>query len=82
MHKVRVNRLGGLILPRKSVVRLTDRLDMTGLKQQHNNKSYLRPVSGIVYLPVLYKHQLCMTSCSLSVLVFKIVLVKKYVLKD
>ena len=29
MHKVLVNRLGGLSLPRKSVVRLTDRLDMT-----------------------------------------------------
>ena len=29
MHKVPVNRLGGLSLPRKSVVRLTDRPDMT-----------------------------------------------------
>ena len=29
MHEVLVNRLGGLGLPRKSVVRLTDRLDMT-----------------------------------------------------
>ena len=29
MHEVLVNRLGGLSLPRKSVVRLTDRLDMT-----------------------------------------------------
>ena len=29
MHKVLVNRLGGLGLPRKSVVRLTDRPDMT-----------------------------------------------------
>ena len=29
VHKVLVNRLGGLSLPRKSVVRLTDRLDMT-----------------------------------------------------
>ena len=29
MHEVRVNRLGGLSLPRKSVVRLTDRPDMT-----------------------------------------------------
>ena len=28
-HEVLVNRLGGLSLPRKSVVRLTDRLDMT-----------------------------------------------------
>ena len=28
-HEVLVNRLGGLSLPRKSVVRLTDRPDMT-----------------------------------------------------
>ena len=42
MHKVLVNRLGGLSLPRKSVVRLTDRLDMTidvYRKQQHNNNN-------------------------------------------
>ena len=47
VHKVLVNRLGGLSLPRKSVVRLTDRPDMTldvyrGRKttiqqQQYNN---------------------------------------------
>ena len=29
MHEVLVNRLGGLSLPRKSVVSLTDRPDMT-----------------------------------------------------
>ena len=29
VHEVPVNRLGGLSLPRKSVVRLTDRPDMT-----------------------------------------------------
>ena len=29
MHEVLVNRLGGLSLPRKSVLRLTDRPDMT-----------------------------------------------------
>ena len=28
MHEILVNRLGGLCLPRKSVVRLTDRPDM------------------------------------------------------
>ena len=42
MHEVLVNRLGGLSLPRKSVVRLTDRPDMTldvyrDVKQQYNN---------------------------------------------
>ena len=29
MHEVLVNRLGGLSLPRRSVVKLTDRPDMT-----------------------------------------------------
>ena len=29
MHEVLVNRLGGLSLPRKNVVRITDRPDMT-----------------------------------------------------
>ena len=44
MHEVLVNRLGGLSLPRKSVVRLTDRPDMTldvyrGRKTiQYNNR--------------------------------------------
>ena len=41
MHEVLVNRLGGLSLPRKSVVRLTDRPDMTmftvDVKQPNNN---------------------------------------------
>ena len=45
MHEKLVNRLGGLSLPRKSVVRLTDRPDMTlyvyrgrkTITQQHNN---------------------------------------------
>ena len=48
MHEVLVNRLGGLSLPRKSVVRLTDRPDMTldvyrGHKtiQCNNNKANL-----------------------------------------
>ena len=44
MHEVLVNRLGGLSLPRKSVVRLTDRPDMTldvyrDVKQQCNNNN-------------------------------------------
>ena len=42
MHEVLINRLGGLTLPSKSVVRLTDRPDMTldvtvDVKQQYNN---------------------------------------------
>ena len=54
MHEVLVNRLGGLSLPRKSVVRLTDRPDMTldvyrGRKttiQQYNMSSLLECFSG------------------------------------
>ena len=46
MHEVLVNRLGGLSLPRKSVVRLNDRPDMTlgvyrgrkTTKQQHSRE--------------------------------------------
>ena len=54
MHEVLVNRLGGLSLPRKSVVRLTDRPDMTldvyrGRKtttqQQQQQLSFLVPDS-------------------------------------
>ena len=58
MHEVLVNRLGGLSLPRKSVVRLTDRPDMTldvyrGRKttiQQQQQKGY-----GFKELPI-YGH--------------------------
>ena len=44
VHQVLVNRLGGLSLSKKSVVRLTDRPDMTldvyrGRKQQYNNNN-------------------------------------------
>ena len=46
MHEVLVNRLGGLSLPRKSVVRLTDRPDMTldvyrGRKTTMQQQQYL-----------------------------------------
>ena len=44
MHEVLVNRLGGLSLPRKSVVRLTDRPDMT-LDVYHGRKTTMH------YLP-------------------------------
>ena len=55
MHEVLVNRLGGLTLPRKSVVRLTDRPDMTldvyrGRKtttqQQQQRAEIIRDASG------------------------------------
>ena len=57
MHEVLVNRLGGLSLPRKSVVRLTDRPDMTlgvyrgrktTMQQQQNPSSNAATVS--IYL--------------------------------
>ena len=41
MHEVLVNRLGGLSLPRKSVVRLTGRPDMT-LDVYHGRKTTMQ----------------------------------------
>ena len=41
VHEVLVNRLGGLSLPRKSVVRLTDRPDMT-LDVYHGRKATMQ----------------------------------------
>ena len=42
VHEVLVNRLGGLSLPRKSVVRLTDRPDMT-LDVYRGRKTTIQP---------------------------------------
>ena len=56
MHKVLVNRSGGLSLPRKSVVRLTDHLDMTidvyyGPKTAtHNNTNQIVQKVLVVFL--------------------------------
>ena len=44
MHEVLVNRLGGLSLPRKSVVRLTDRADMT-LDVYRGRKTTIQPTN-------------------------------------
>ena len=41
MYEVLVNRLGGLSLPRKSVVRLTDRPEMT-LDVNHERKTTIQ----------------------------------------
>ena len=56
MHEVLVNRLGGLSLPRKSVVRLTDHPDMTldvyrGRKttMQQQQSSHLREGTKLSY---------------------------------
>ena len=44
MHEVLVNRLGGLSLPRKSVVRLTGRPDMT-LDVYRGRKTTIQPTN-------------------------------------
>ena len=52
MHEVLVNRLGGLSLPRKSVVRLTDRPDMT-LDVYHGHKTKIQPTNQFSDKPSL-----------------------------
>ena len=64
MHEVLVNRLGGLSLPRKSVVRLTDRPDMTldvyrGRKTTIQYNTILKRLPLIGLLPV----ETTQTSC-------------------
>ena len=70
MHEVLVNRLGGLSLPRKSVVRLTNRPDMTldvyrgRIKQQlYNNTTVTlsfnehQTENAVLYIQIdLYEH--------------------------
>ena len=70
MHEVLVNRLGGLSLPRKSVVRLTDRPDMTldvyrgrKITIQYNTITNIKATSKLAILFLLYKvmelHMIC-----------------------
>ena len=60
MHEVLVNRLGGLSLPRKSVVRLTDRPDMT-LDVYHGSKTTMQKKKKkyrfMVYFDVIESHR-------------------------
>ena len=49
VHEVLVNRLGGLSLPRKSVVRLTDRPDMT-LDVYRGRKTTMQQQQQLNYL--------------------------------
>ena len=83
MHEVLVNRLGGLSLPRKSVVRLTGRPDMTldvyrGRKTtiQYNTilcdgqgavGSYPVPVTGLVLLYACQRRVILCCALRLSV---------------
>ena len=66
MHKVLVKRLGGLSLPRKSVVRLTDRPDMT-LDVYRGRKTILQQQQQSVYdvmCPLgLLQHVIFKTMC-------------------
>ena len=58
MHEVLVNRLGGLSLPRKSVVRLTDRPDMT-LDVYCGRKTTIQCNGYIRYIFILASEELC-----------------------
>ena len=74
MHEVLVNRLGGRSLPRKSVVRLTDRPDMTldvyrGRKQQYNNNNI--ELNMFIYLVLFFLENLQTKILSSACLVVK-----------
>ena len=56
MHEVLVNRLGGLSLPRKSVVRLTDRPDMT-LDVYRGRKTTMQQQQQMYHLELMRLHQ-------------------------
>ena len=63
MHEVLVNRLGGLSLPRKSVVRLTDRPDMTldvyrGRKTTMQQKNHRRNVNKTVISSITKRNEM------------------------
>ena len=63
MHEVLVNRLGGLSLPRKSVVRLTDRPDMT-LDVYRGRKTTIQSIQNNPKNPDLsYKTDLDLLDC-------------------
>ena len=55
VHEVLVNRLGGLSLPRKSVVRLTDRPDMT-LDVYRGRKTTTTTTKGSYLCYLLFTH--------------------------
>ena len=54
MHEVLVNRLGGLSLPRKSVVRLTDRPNMT-LDVYRGRKTTIQQLEHIFMVPKMFE---------------------------
>ena len=71
MHEVLVNHLGGLSLPRKSVVRLTYRPDMTldvyrGRKQQCNNNNYNKLNKVFIVFYLILHRKSYRTTCSVD----------------
>ena len=58
MHEVLVNRLGGLSLPRKSAVRLTDRPDMT-LDVYRGRKATMQCLSCVKFGMLHCLYQVC-----------------------
>ena len=66
MHEVLVNRLGGLSLPRKSVVRLTGRPDMT-LDVYRGGKTTIQQQQlseGVNYLRMCGDNLMLMYNCA------------------
>ena len=61
VHKVLVNRLGGLSLPRKSVVRLTDRPDMT-LDVYCGRKIAIQPTNIAILEVNMYSYNICIVN--------------------
>ena len=75
MHEVLVNRLGGLSLPRKSVVRLTDRPDMT-LDVYRGRKTKIQQNKELLFKMYIYhrliKYSDLKSTCGKSTSFFKI----------
>ena len=61
MHEVLVNCLGGLSQPRKSVVRLTDRPDMT-LDVYRGCKTTMQQQQQITFRTACNLHECCITA--------------------
>ena len=65
MHEVLINRLGGLSLPRKSVVRLTDRTDMT-LDVYRGRKTTMQHQQALLFGVLNYEKQHKEGTCKVS----------------
>ena len=63
MHEVLVNRLGGLSLPRKSVVRLTDRPDMTLDVYRGHKTTIQQQLTHMQIIPYILYYQVYNSNC-------------------